>query len=73
MSEKELLPEREARLKEIRSIGLSDDFAGCPGEWVAEMWAYLGAKYGSPEGYFDRIGVDSEERERLRGELLIGM
>jgi protein-tyrosine phosphatase len=26
MSEKELLPERESRLKEIRSIGLTEDF-----------------------------------------------
>lgn len=71
MSEEKLLPEREGRLKEIREIGLSDDFAGCPRDWIEKMKAHLDEKYGGVEKYCGGIGFVGEERERLRGLLMV--
>jgi protein-tyrosine phosphatase len=66
MSEKELLPERESRLKEIRSIGLTDDFAGCPADWIEKMEGHLREEYGGVEGYCEGIGFGKVEQEVLR-------
>ncbi|KAG4428047.1 hypothetical protein IFR05_016468, partial [Cadophora sp. M221] len=41
MSERELESEKEARMVEIRSIGLSEEFATCPPEWVGCMERHL--------------------------------
>lgn len=65
MSERELLPEREKRLREIRSIGLTEDFAGCPERWVREMEGWLGEKYGGVGEYVREIGVTEGEVEAL--------
>ncbi|KUJ15565.1 tyrosine/serine protein phosphatase-like protein [Mollisia scopiformis] len=69
LSESELLPERAERMKEISSIGLTEDFAGCPGDWVEKMEGHLKEKYGGVEGYCKRIGMEEEEWETLRGVL----
>jgi len=65
MSEEELLPEKESRLKEIRSIGLTDDFAGCPEDWIAKMEGHLQDKYGGVRGYCRSIGFFNEEQDEL--------
>jgi protein-tyrosine phosphatase len=65
LSESELLPERESRLVEIRSIGLTEDFAGCPKEWVEEMEKHLSEKYGRVRKYCRGIGFTEVEEERL--------
>lgn len=64
-SEKELLPEREERLKEIRSIGLSEDFAGCPPGWCEKMVTHLNTKYGGVRKYCEGIGFKKEEQAEL--------
>lgn len=66
MSEKELLPEKEERMKEISSIGLTEDFAGCPGDWIEKMDSYLHEKYGGVEKYCESIGLTKSELEDLR-------
>lgn len=66
MSEKELLPEKEERMKEISSIGLTEDFAGCPSDWIEKMDRYLNEKYGSVEKYCESIGLTKGELEDLR-------
>ena len=65
LSEPELLPERESRLVEIRSIGLTDDFAGCPKEWVEKMHEHLQEKYGGVGEYCKSIGFAEEEQAEL--------
>ena len=65
MSEKELLPERESRLKEIRSIGLSDDFADCPKDWIEKMNEHLEEKYGGVSKYCEGIGFGNDEQDKL--------
>ncbi|TVY65752.1 hypothetical protein LSUE1_G006314 [Lachnellula suecica] len=67
MSESELLPERESRLVEIRSIGLTEDFAGCPPGWIEEMRKHLEEKYGGVRAYCRGIGFTEAEEERLIG------
>jgi protein-tyrosine phosphatase len=61
MSEEELVIEKESRLKEIASIGLGEDFAGCPKEWVEEMITHLDEGYGGIEKYVRSIGVTEGE------------
>ncbi|KAH8598210.1 tyrosine/serine protein phosphatase-like protein [Bisporella sp. PMI_857] len=65
MSERELLPERESRLEEIRSIGLTDDFAACPGDWIEKMHVHLQGKYGGAKEYCNKIGFAEEEQAVL--------
>lgn len=57
--------ERESRLKEIRSIGLADEFADCPVDFVEKMVGYLDEKYGGIEGYLEAVGVSKAERDSL--------
>lgn len=71
LSESELFPERESRLVEIRSIGLTEDFAGCPKEWVEEMEKHLEEKYGGVRKYCRGIGFREVEEERLINGLTI--
>ena len=65
-SEEELLPERESRLKEIESIGLTEDFAGCPKDWIERMQQHLDEKYGGVEKYCVSIGFGKEDQRKLR-------
>jgi protein-tyrosine phosphatase len=64
-SEEELLPERESRMVEIRSIGLTEEFAGCPADWIEKMDEHLRENYGGVVGYCEGIGFGEEEREKL--------
>ncbi len=70
LSEPELLPEKEARMREIRSIGLTEEFATCPPDWTNAVHEHLVQKYGSVEEYLRHIGVDDGMQEKVRGVLL---
>ncbi|KAK3067123.1 hypothetical protein LTR53_016183 [Teratosphaeriaceae sp. CCFEE 6253] len=70
LSERELEPEREDKLKEIRSIGLPDSFADCPADWVANVSGFVNDKYGGVEKYLDSCGVGKEQQEGVRKTLL---
>lgn len=65
ISEAELEPERESRLVEIRSIGLTEDFAGCPGDWIDKMEGHLNEKYGGVREYCRSIGFSETDEESL--------
>lgn len=71
-SEKELQPEREERLKEIRATGLTDEFAGCQEGFVEGVAGFLQEGYGGVEGYLKEVGVKREEREEVRRCLMLG-
>lgn len=71
MSAKELEPEREKRLVEIRGIGLPDDFAGCAEAWVEGVVGWLEREHGGIEQYLKRCcGVTDEQMKAVRGILL---
>ncbi|KAI0024365.1 tyrosine/serine protein phosphatase [Xylariomycetidae sp. FL0641] len=64
-----LAAEKEARLAEIREIGLTPEWGDCPPDFVARVVEHLEAKYGGVDAYLDGIGFGVEERRRL-GEAL---
>lgn len=70
LSEEGLLPEKETRMVEIREIGLTEEFANAPREWIGKMHEYLGKKYGGVREYLEVIGVDERVQERITGVLL---
>ncbi|KPI45524.1 uncharacterized protein AB675_788 [Cyphellophora attinorum] len=70
LSESELEPEKEERMKEIRSIGLDESFARCPPDFCPQIKEYLGAKYGGVREYMAGIGVSPEQQEQIRSILL---
>ncbi len=65
LSEAELEPERESRLVEIRSIGLREDFAGCPADWIEKIEGHLNEKHGGLRQYCRSIGFSEAEEESL--------
>lgn len=69
LSEPELLPEKEERLKEIQSIGLTEHFAGCPTDLVPRLHQHIIEKYGSIEEYLVGVGVTVEMQDRIQGVL----
>lgn len=69
-SERELLPEKESRIREISEMGLSEDFAGCPPDFVSEIHDHISRAYGSVQGYFDRIGVDQAKQQAIIENIL---
>ena len=70
MSEPELEPEREQRLRDIRKVGLDESFAGCPPDFVDKVVAHLGNRYGGVEKYLAGIGVGEDQQRKVRSILL---
>ncbi|KAK0315869.1 hypothetical protein LTR01_001169 [Friedmanniomyces endolithicus] len=71
VSETELEPEREAKLGEIRGMGLPDSFADCPAEWVGRVREWVEGK-GGVEKYLEGCGVGREQQAVVKGFLLAG-
>ncbi|PWY76192.1 putative tyrosine/serine protein phosphatase [Aspergillus heteromorphus CBS 117.55] len=69
-SEGELLVEAEERMKEIRVLGLSEDYTKCPGGFTREIHAHLDTRYGGVEGYLAQVGVSAAKLERIRSVLM---
>ncbi|KAF2810219.1 tyrosine/serine phosphatase-like protein [Mytilinidion resinicola] len=72
VSEPNLLSEKEERMKEIESIGLTEHFASCPPELVPEVLNHITEKYGSVEKYLLGVGVTTEMQETIKTMLLNG-
>lgn len=70
LSESELAPEKEERLKEIASIGLSERFAVCPPDVVSGIHAHVKDKYTSVENYLGFVGVSSDQVSFIKTKLL---
>ena len=71
LSERELLPEREEKVREVGSIGLPEVFADCPLEWTGVVWRFVEEECGGVETYLESCGVGREQLGRLRGLLLL--
>lgn len=69
-SEGQLTSERELRLRELKAMGLSDDFADCPPNWVIDVHSHIRKSYGSLHGYLNLIGIDQALRCRIRSNIL---
>jgi protein-tyrosine phosphatase len=73
LSGPELEAERAERVKEIQSIGLSEQFALCPPDVVSKVHAHLEEKYGGVEAYLQSTGVTKEQiagiKHTLRGDV----
>jgi protein-tyrosine phosphatase len=65
ISEEKLLPERAERIEEIEQMGMSEDFAGCPPDFIESMLSYVESQYGSVEKYLTTIGVDIETQQKV--------
>ncbi|KAK2806893.1 hypothetical protein FQN51_005693 [Onygenales sp. PD_10] len=70
-SEKELVPELEERVEEMRAMGLPEEFALCPGGFVGEVVRWLEEGYGGVRGYLAAVGVEEEVVERVRRLLVV--
>ncbi|KAF2031808.1 hypothetical protein EK21DRAFT_62522 [Setomelanomma holmii] len=70
LSESELAPEMESRVKEIQSIGLTEQFAICPPHVVSSAYTHITTRYGSTQKYLESAGVSGEAIDRLRRLLL---
>ncbi|KAF2787765.1 tyrosine/serine phosphatase-like protein [Melanomma pulvis-pyrius CBS 109.77] len=66
----ELEGEKEARIKEIATIGLSEQFANVPSNMVRKVHEHMESKYGSVEGYLAKAGVTKEMMDRIKKLLL---
>ncbi|KAF2098949.1 hypothetical protein NA57DRAFT_76182 [Rhizodiscina lignyota] len=67
LSEAELAPEREERLKEIESIGLTEEFARCDPLMVKTVYKHILDKYGGIDKYLsEACGVDAAAQDRVR-------
>jgi protein tyrosine/serine phosphatase len=69
-SEPELVVEFEERMREIRVLGLDEEYTKCPPGFTQEIRAHLDAKYGGVEGYLVAVGIDREKQELIRRRLL---
>ncbi|MCJ1371666.1 hypothetical protein MMC20_002885 [Loxospora ochrophaea] len=70
-SERELVSEREERIKDMAEIGLGEDFANCPTDFVQSVKDFIAEKYGGVEGYMNGIGVDETMRQSIKQNLLV--
>ncbi|KAF1838336.1 hypothetical protein BDW02DRAFT_604718 [Decorospora gaudefroyi] len=70
LSEPELASEKEERLREIGSIGLSEQFAVCPPDVVVSVQSHIREKYGGVEKYLEQAGVSKEKVDVIRRKLL---
>lgn len=72
LSEPELEAEKPGRIKEIRSIGLSEQFALCPPDVVKSVYKHIQDKYGDVEKYLQAAGVTQETVEHVKHKLQAG-
>lgn len=66
LSGPELAPEREERIKEIASIGLSERFADVEPGLVGQVSEHISQHYGSVEKYLGSIGVNADMQGKVK-------
>ncbi len=69
-SERELVSEREERVREMKDAGFTEEFAECPLDWVEGLIGHIKEKYGGVESYLKKTGVDDEMQARIRNILM---
>ncbi|KAL1850414.1 hypothetical protein Daus18300_012948 [Diaporthe australafricana] len=69
LSDEKLLSEQEDRLREIRQMGLGDDFGKTAPGFVSGIVDHLESTYGGLAKYLDSIGFGDDKRAKLREKL----
>jgi len=70
-SERELEVEMEERIADLKEMGLSPGFAGCPKGFVDDVGGELDSEYGGVRSYLrDKVGLSEEILERIRSIIL---
>ncbi|KAJ4344835.1 uncharacterized protein N0V89_012579 [Didymosphaeria variabile] len=69
LSGPELEAEKPERIKEIASIGLSEQFASCAPDVVPKVHAHLEEKYGGVEAYLLSAGITKEQLASIKRTL----
>lgn len=70
-SQEGLAPEREAKVEEVKSIGLPEHFADCEIDWVRKVTHYIQAEWGGVDLYLEDCGVAQEYRQEVRQAMLL--
>ncbi|RYO84368.1 hypothetical protein DL766_007655 [Monosporascus sp. MC13-8B] len=60
-----LRSEKEARMAEIKEIGLTPEWGDTPKDFVARLEQHVATRYNGVNGYLDEIGFGNAERKRL--------
>lgn len=71
LSEPGLRAERESRLREIREIGLTEDFAETPKDWIPKLYKHLEEHYGGVKSYLSAIGFGEASQAKLINVLCV--
>ena len=66
LSEAKLRSEKEARMHEIRELGLTEEFAGTPPDFVLQINQHIDDEYGGLLPYLRCIGVSVEMQEKMK-------
>ena len=69
-SEVALRSDKEARMQEITELGLTEEFAGTPSNFTAQISQHLDDKYGGLLLYLQRIGFETGLREKIKSVCL---
>ncbi|KAL2808666.1 protein-tyrosine phosphatase-like protein [Aspergillus granulosus] len=74
LSEKELerepAEEKAERMREIRALGLTEEYARCPKNFTEKVAAFLEERYGGARRYLESIGVEEAAVEAARTRFL---
>ena len=70
-SELELVPEFEERMKEIRALGLGEDYTRCPAGFVDDTTNYLRERYGGVCEYLRGVGINDEMQGSIRQKIMV--
>ncbi|KAL2857731.1 protein-tyrosine phosphatase-like protein [Aspergillus pseudoustus] len=74
LSEKELerepAEEKEQRMREIRALGLTEEYARCPKDFTKKVARFVDERYGGAKDYLRSIGVGEEVIEAVRRRFL---
>lgn len=70
LSDEKLVEERDARMAEIREMGLSDEFGRTAKGFVRGVKGHLDEAYGGLDKYLDAQGFGEAERAQVRDALL---
>ncbi|PIG89599.1 beta-galactosidase B [Aspergillus arachidicola] len=60
----------EERMKEIRKLGLSEDYTKCPDGFTTEIRRHLQERYGGVDGYLRFVGVEKKKLDVIREALV---
>ncbi|OTA04293.1 hypothetical protein A9Z42_0048630 [Trichoderma parareesei] len=65
-----LMPTRPQMLKEIREVGLTDEWASTARDMISAIERHIRDNHGGLDRYLDSIGFDQHQRDRVRETLL---